>query len=199
MSNRFNQAETQSAAGAVAARFKPVESFGDIAPFVERNAGSPIGNGNDRCSADHFSDLDRDHAAIDAMLYGVIDEVGKRIKQKIAISDNDDWRSIGDIDRQPILFGSGLEQTNNLTREFRQIDRLKCGPLRLRLYARDPQERGKNPQYVVQFGNREAEQRAVSVWDMRLRIGLLQTASDPRQRGSEIVRDIVGDLSIGFH
>src|ERR1700704_4303020 len=115
------------------------------------------------------------------------------------VPDDDDRLSLARTERHPILFGSWLEQIDDLTGELGQIDAVECGSLRLRLYACDPQQRGKDSEYLVEFSNGRCEQRMVAVRIVRLVESLLQTAPDSRQRRPQIVRDIVGNLPVRFH
>ena len=85
--NRCNQAEAQAVSRPVAAALKPIEPSQHVIAFFQRNSGSPIADRENR-SIGASRDGDLDFAPIAAMLDRVVDKIGDRVEQEIAIADH---------------------------------------------------------------------------------------------------------------
>ena len=85
--NRCNQAETKAVSGPVAAALEPIEPSQNVLALLDRYSGPPIADGENRPSgALRYGDPNL--APIAAMLDRVVDKIGDRVEQKIAIANH---------------------------------------------------------------------------------------------------------------
>jgi hypothetical protein len=85
--NRGNQAQAEAVSGPIAAALEPIEASQHVIAFIDRNSGPPIADRENRpIGASRDGDLDL--APIAAMLDRVVDKIGDRVEQEIAIADH---------------------------------------------------------------------------------------------------------------
>src|SRR5271169_4034732 len=85
--NRRNQAKAEAVSRPVAAALESIEPSQYVIAFFDRNSGSPITDRENRpIGASRDGDLDL--TPIAAMLDRVVDKIGDRVEQEIAIADH---------------------------------------------------------------------------------------------------------------
>ena len=85
--DRCNQAKTEAVSRPVAAALEPIEPSQHVIAFFDRDSGSPIADRENR-PIGASRDGDPDLAPIAAMLDRVVDKIGDRVEQKIAIANH---------------------------------------------------------------------------------------------------------------
>src|SRR5262249_24012768 len=109
VSNSIDQAEARSTARALAAAFKTVKALDDVLPFFGRNAGPSVSYNQDCTTGRRLPDLNGDHIVAGPVFYRIIQEVGERVEQEIAVSSDGERLSIDHMDQCPFRMCHWLE------------------------------------------------------------------------------------------
>jgi hypothetical protein len=135
-----DQAEAEAVARALPAALEAIKSAKDVLAFVNRNSGAAIGNRNNG-SVGVARDGDRNlSVSFAAVLDRVVNKIGDGVKQQIPIADHIHSITCSEPQRYAVLLRGGIEQLDNLTSNFGQIQISKPGHPVARLYLCDPQE-----------------------------------------------------------
>ena len=137
--NRCDQAKTKAVSGPVAAALEPIEPSQHMIAFFDRYSGSAIADRENRPFG-ASRDGDTDRASIAAMLYGVVDKIGDRVEQEIAIADHGHCFARRKLEPDGLFLRRGLEQFYDFANDLAQIGVAKRGRPIARLDLRDPQQ-----------------------------------------------------------
>src|SRR5262249_29715756 len=143
--------EAEAVSGPVAATLEPVKPSQHMISFFDRYPRSAITDPENR-PIGASPNGDRYLAVVTAMLYRIVDKIGDRIEQKIAIANHVYcfycWAlgyclyclALGKSQVDGPLLGHGLEQLKDFANDFTQIDVAERRRSVARLDLRDPQQ-----------------------------------------------------------
>ena len=137
--DRCNQAKTEAVSRPIAAALEPIEPSQHVIAFVDRNAGSPVADRENR-SIGKSRDGNPDLAAIAAVLDRVVDEIGDCVEQEIAIADHVRCLAYRKLEPDGLFFGRWLEQFYDFADDLAQIGVAERSRPVARLDLRDPQQ-----------------------------------------------------------
>ena len=138
-----DKAEAEPVAGSAAASFKPVEALEDVLTFIDGNSRPVIGDRNDGTAIVLLTSTVT-RPAVTAMFDGVVDEIGHRVEQEVSIARDEHALIPDDIEMPALVFRRGIEQLHDLARDLGQVYGTERGCSIIRLYLRDPRERGEH-------------------------------------------------------
>src|SRR5712672_2118203 len=115
--NGSDQAEPETVSRCVATVLESVKPLENMLIFIGGNSGPVIGDRENRRAANVFV-RNHDLASGTAMLDRIVHEIGDRIKDQITIADHQHLTITDDGETSAVLFGRGVVQLNNLTRDI---------------------------------------------------------------------------------
>jgi hypothetical protein len=137
--NRCNQAKTEAVPRPITAALEPIKPSQHVIAFFDRNSRSSIADRENRpIGASRDGDLDL--APIAAMLDRVVDKIGDRVEQEIAIADRGHCFTCRQLELDGSFLRRGLEQFYNLANDLAQIGVAERSHTVARLDLRDPQQ-----------------------------------------------------------
>ena len=137
--NRCNQTETEAVSGPVAAALEPIKPSQHMSAFTDRNSGSSIADRENRHSG-ALHDGDPDLAPIAAMLDRIVDKIGDRVEQEIAIPDHRHAFSCRKPEPDGLFLCRRLEQLYDLADDLAQVGISERSRPVAGLDLRDPQQ-----------------------------------------------------------
>src|SRR6516162_5610744 len=137
--NRCDQAKTEAISGPVPAALEAIKPAQYVAAFLDRNPGSPIADRQNR-PIGAAPDGDPDLALIAAMLDRIVEEIGDRVEQQIAIADPRHCFICRKLEPDGSFLRHGLEQFYDLANDLTQIVIAKRRRPVAGLDLRDPQQ-----------------------------------------------------------
>ena len=147
--DRANEAEAEPIAGSAAASLKPVEPLENMLTFIGGNSRPVIGDRNDGATLAFF-DFHGHSTRVTAMFNGVIDEIGHRVEQEVPVARSEHAPIPRNLEMPALIFRRGIEKLHDLARDFHEVYRMKRGRSIIRLYLRDPRERGEHAKDTVE-------------------------------------------------
>jgi hypothetical protein len=135
-----DEAEAEAVARALPAALEAIKPAEDVLAFLNRNSRAAIGNRKNG-SIGVARDGDRNRSvSFAAVLDRIVDKIGDGVEQQIPIADH--LRSItgSEPQRYAVLLRRGIEQLQDLSSNFGQIQISKPGRPVARLYLGDPQK-----------------------------------------------------------
>lgn len=137
--NRGDKAQPQTAAIRRPRPFKSVETAEDIFTLLLGNAGTCVGDVHDK-SARFRCQMDRNLSARRTMTDGILDEIGEKLHEKLAIAANVRRTRATRRICEPVagIFGHNVVDIADVGQRLRQIDRDEAGFASAGLDLRDP-------------------------------------------------------------
>src|SRR5215813_8036670 len=191
------EAQAEATARAASAALDPVEALQHMLALLEGYARPMIGDADDWSLAI----VQNRHLDITgtAMSYRIVDEVGDSVEEEIPIPEHGHSAGAFEFDVPASFLGRGVEQLRHLAGHLGQVDDAEPAARIQHLDPRDPEQRREHAQDGVELPRRIGDERLTSLTIELLTSSRLQPTAQARQRGSEIVRHVVGDLSDLLH
>jgi hypothetical protein len=145
--------------------------------FIGGNSRPVIGDRNDGAAL-AFSDFHAHSTRVTAMFNGVIDEIG----QEVPVARSEHAPIPGNLEMPALIFRRGIEKLHDLARDFHEVYRMKRGRSIIRLYLRDPRERGEHAKDTVEVRQGVADEHLIVIAGALLIVGLLQPSAHTGQR-----------------
>ena len=155
--NRRNKTQAETIAGRATAALQPIEALQHAFTLRKRNTRPIVGDGHDGDAVVEH-DLERNPAARSPMLDRVVDQVGKRVKQQIAITGNEQVVLTDDLEAPAAFLGGRIEQLRNIACHLREIEAAERRRARIRLNLRDARERGEHGEDSIEISQRIGDQ-----------------------------------------
>ena len=137
-------------------------------------------------------------AAWPRVLDRVVDEVGKRLRDKGAVAGAAGRGELG-LEHEAALLGQRLVELDDVRRERGGVDRREGGAAVAGLDLGDAQQRVEDPHDLVELLDRRLGGGAEALGGVRRAQRGLQPPAQPRQRRAQVVGDGVGDLPDAVH
>ena len=151
-----DEAETETAAWAVAARLEAIKAPQNMSTFLDRNSRSAVGYRKDRPAwAARNRELDRGFGP--AVFYSVVDQVRDCVEQQIPIADNIYAIVSAEFERRAVVLGRRIEQLDDLASNLSQVKSAEFGGPMMGLDLGNPQERRKGLQNFIELGDNIAD------------------------------------------
>ena len=134
-----HKAEPETVSRRVAALLEPVEALEDMLMLVGGNSRPVIGDRDHRPAVD---DLVRHHDMPSgaAVLDRIVDEIGDRIEDQIAIARHQHFALANDGETGAVRFGRGIVQLDDLAGDFDQVHGAECALALPGLDLRNPRQ-----------------------------------------------------------
>src|SRR6476620_8573992 len=115
-----DQAESQAVSRCVATVFESIEALKNLFTLIRGNAGSVVGDRNDRATVHGFAGND-DLSSVVAVLDCIVHEIGDGIKNQIAIADRQHFAVSGHGEKAAALLGRSVVQLDDLMGDFDEV------------------------------------------------------------------------------